>query len=150
MKKILSIMLVLITLVSFVGCGNGKVGKITKEGDKEVYVNDRYGFKFEIPSEWKDKYEFIEAGGTDAGDKDVLKFQVDFQDKGFEKMIDKQKKNPKINLRIYVYKNVKTGEWKEEENYLGENNESAFTFVDFKHEEITLEKMKELFSIEEK
>ena len=53
MKKILSLVTFLIVLGLLIGCQQIE--------DDFFYVNDKYGFTFEIPSNWEGKYEVIEA-----------------------------------------------------------------------------------------
>lgn len=160
MKKILSMIIVLFAVVSFVGCSK-TVGKIVKKDKKEIYVNDRYDFKFELPSNWKDKYEFKEAGGTSSGDKDILKFQVEFRDKNYFK---KEVKDREIFLRIYVYNKKEIERLAKKENkdidsymeadelqgYLGKDKKSVYTASGYKSMDMTLDEMKNLFSIAEK
>lgn len=53
MKRILLLFILLITLVLTIGCQQTEVDS--------NYVNEKYGFSFEIPSNWDGKYEIIEA-----------------------------------------------------------------------------------------
>lgn len=53
MKKILSLFILLIVLSLAIGC--------QRTEEDFIYVNEKYGFTFEIPSNWERKYEIIEA-----------------------------------------------------------------------------------------
>lgn len=121
MKKIFMAILILLVSVLTIGCQKSAIGKIVKEGNRDMYLNEKYKFKIEIPTSWKDNYEFKES--TEKKISDLKVFQIKF--------LDKNKDISDINTKVYVLdkkelQNKIKKEGKDIKKYLNENNLGEF------------------------
>lgn len=112
---------ILIFSILFIGCEKSSIGQIVKEGNKDVYLNKKYKFKIEVPTNWNGKYKFEESTQNNISDLKV--FEIKFS--------DKSKSKEDINTKIYVLdkmqlQNKVKAEGKTIKNYLNENNFGEF------------------------